>query len=96
MPHYIIHCLDAVDALPRRLQNYEAHKAYLETAPVHILVSGPLMSDDGETMIGSLFLVEAPDKAAVQSFNEADPFRKATVWASIAIHRFSKRVDRRD
>lgn len=96
MPHFIVHCLDAADALPRRLEAYEAHKAYLSTAPVSILVSGPLMSDDGETMIGSLFLIEADTKAAVEAFNDADPFHRAGIWAEIRIHRFLKRVDRRD
>ncbi|MEK9968433.1 MAG: YciI family protein [Ferrovibrio sp.] len=96
MPHFIVHCLDATDALPRRLANYEAHKTYLSAAPVRILVSGPLMSDDGETMIGSLFLIEAESKAAVEAFNAADPFRQASVWADIRIHRFLKRVDLRD
>lgn len=96
MPHFIIHCLDAADALPRRLEHYEAHKAYLASAPVRNIVSGPLVSDDGETMIGSLFLVEAADRAAAEAFNAADPFRKAGVWASIHIHRFHKRIDQRD
>jgi uncharacterized protein len=100
MAHYIVHCLDAPDALPRRLEHYEAHKAYLATAPesipLRILVSGPLVSDDGETMIGSLFLIEADTKAEVETFNAGDPFRKAQVWASINIHRFHKRVDQRD
>jgi uncharacterized protein len=96
MPHYIVHCLDAPDGLPRRLEHYEAHKAYLTAAPVRILVSGPLVSDDGETMIGSLFLIEAETRAAVEAFNAGDPFYKAQVWASINIHRFHKRVDQRD
>lgn len=96
MPHFIVHCLDAPDALPRRLEHYEAHKAYLNTASVRILVSGPLMSDDGETMIGSLFLIEAETKAAVEAFNAADPFRRTGIWAEIRIHRFLKRVDQRD
>lgn len=96
MPHFIVHCLDAPDALPRRLEHYDAHRAYLSTAPVRILVSGPLMSDDGETMIGSLFLIDAETRVAVESFNAADPFRQAGIWAEIRIHRFLKRVDQRD
>jgi uncharacterized protein YciI len=100
MPHFIVHCIDAPDALPRRQEHYEAHKIYLSTAgsgaSMRILVSGPLMSDDGETMIGSLFLIEADSKATVEAFNAADPFRQAAVWAEIRIHRFLKRVDQRD
>lgn len=94
--HFIIHCLDKADALPFRLRYYEAHKAYLETAAVTLLVSGPLLADDGETMIGSFFLVEASHKSEVEDFSAADPFRKAGVWQDIRIHLFNKRVDRRE
>lgn len=96
MPHFIIHCLDAPGALPRRLQHYEDHKAYLASASVRILVSGPLLSDDGQTMIGSFFLIDAPTKADVEAFNAADPFHRAGIWSEIRIHAFLKRVDRRD
>jgi len=60
--HFIIHCLDHTDALQRRLANYEAHKAYLANASILTIISGPLVSDDGKTMIGSCFLVEAESK----------------------------------
>lgn len=96
MPHFIIHCLDASDALPRRLRHYDDHKAYLASAGIKILVSGPLLSDDGETMIGSFFLIEAPTKADAEAFNAADPFRRAGIWSEIRINAFHKRIDQRD
>ncbi|KAF0119499.1 MAG: hypothetical protein FD152_4483 [Xanthobacteraceae bacterium] len=54
-------------------------------------MSGPLMSDDGEAMIGSLFLVEAPDRAHVEAFNHADPFHTAGIWQAVTITRFLRR-----
>jgi uncharacterized protein YciI len=36
-------------------------------------MSGPLVSDDGKTMIGSLFLIDAPGRLEVEAFNRADP-----------------------
>jgi uncharacterized protein len=93
--HFVVHCLDHADALDTRLANYEDHKAYLASAPVKLVISGPLLADDGETMIGSMFLVEADDKAAVEEFNRTDPFARAGVWARVEIHPFFKRVDNR-
>ena len=95
MPHFVIHCLDAPGALPQRLQHYDDHKAYLASASVNILVSGPLTSDDGQTMIGSFFLVEAQTRSEVEAFNAADPFARNGIWDSVRIHRFTKRVDNR-
>ena len=93
--HYIIHCLDKPDALQTRLANYDAHKAYLAKAPVKIVISGPLVADDGETMIGSCFLVEAGSKEEVLAFHNADPFKAAGVWAHVHINPFLKRMDNR-
>jgi uncharacterized protein YciI len=92
---FAIHALDYADALPRRLATYDAHKAYLAAAAMKTVVSGPLVADDGVTMIGSLFIVEAASKADVVAFNRADPFAAANVWKTVEIHAFSKRVDNR-
>ncbi|SHO66826.1 hypothetical protein SAMN02745172_03486 [Pseudoxanthobacter soli DSM 19599] len=93
--HFVIHCLDKPGALPTRLANYDAHKAYLSAPPVAIVISGPLVADDGETMIGSFFLVEAADRAAVEAFHRNDPFFHAGVWETVSINPFLKRMDNR-
>ena len=93
--HFAIHCLDRAGALPTRLEHYESHKAYLASAPMNIVISGPLLDDDGETMIGSLFVVDAADRAAVESFHHDDPFFREGVWEHVEIHLFHKRVDNR-
>jgi uncharacterized protein YciI len=94
--HFAIHCLDKPGALATRLANYDNHKAYLASpSPVKIVVSGPLLADDGETMIGSLFVVEADDRESVEGFHRNDPFFLAGVWDRAEIHPFLKRVDNR-
>ena len=91
---FIIHGIDKPDGLPLRLAHYEAHKAFLsDTAAfgVKIVMSGPLVADDGTSMIGSFFLLEAPDRATVERFNAADPFKKAGIWDKLTITGFLKR-----
>jgi uncharacterized protein YciI len=91
---FAIHALDRAGALPRRLENYDAHKAFLSDTSafgVSIVMSGPLTADDGTTMIGSLFLIEAESREAVEAFNAADPFRKADVWQQVNITGFLRR-----
>ena len=92
---FAIHALDHEDGVSRRLDHYEAHKQYLASCGMKTVISGPLLSDDGETMIGSLFIVEADSKHDVVTFNQADPFAKANVWKEVRIHPFNKRVDNR-
>ena len=93
--HYIIHCLDKPGALPTRLAVYDQHRAYLAAPSVRIVIAGPLVGDDNETMIGSCFLVEADSKAAAIAFNRGDPFHAAGVWERVDIHPFLKRMDNR-
>jgi hypothetical protein len=93
---FAIHCLDAPDALDRRLAHYEAHKAYLAAASaIKTVVSGPLLADDSVTMVGSLFIVEAPTRGDVEDFHRNDPFYTAGVWETVSIRAFLKRVDNR-
>jgi hypothetical protein len=92
---FVVHALDKPDALPARQANYEAHKAFLATCGdygVRMVMSGPLVADDGATMIGSFLLLEATDRAAIERFHKADPFYKAGIWDSPRITAFLRRV----
>lgn len=94
MPLFVLHALDRPDALALRMQHYDAHRAFVETEVelgLNIVLSGPLQSDDGEVMIGSLFVIDAADRAAVERFAEADPFTQAGVWGELKIVRFHRR-----
>ena len=93
--HYVIHCLDHDGAVDKRLSLYDAHKAYLAKAPIKTLISGPLLADDEETMIGSCFVLEADSLDEVEAFNRDDPFAQAGLWKAVSIRPFSKRVDNR-
>lgn len=91
---FAVHALDRNDMLPTRLANYDTHKAFLSDTSrfgVKIVMSGPLVSDDGERMIGSLFLIEAPSRAEVETFNRADPFAAADIWEKVTITGFLRR-----
>lgn len=91
---FSIHALDRSGALPTRLANYDAHKAFLSDTSrfgVKIVMSGPLVADDGQTMIGSLFLVEAPSRTEVEAFNRADPFAAAGIWDRVSTTGFVRR-----
>ena len=93
--HYVIHCLDHPGAVDKRLAHYEAHKAYLAAATLKTVISGPLLADDEQTMIGSCFVVEAASLAEVEAFNRNDPFHAVDLWRTISIRPFNKRVDNR-
>ena len=93
---FVISCKDKSGALDTRLANMQAHKDYVATKPIKVLLSGPLTADDGETIVGSFFMVEAADRSAVETFQHNDPLYKAGIWETIEVHAFAKRVDNRN
>ena len=94
MPLFAVHALDKPDTLALRMEHYPAHRTFLEASDGHgvsVTLSGPLQSDDGEYMVGSLFLVEAPDRQTIEAFIQADPFSVEGIWDKITINRFHRR-----
>ncbi len=60
--HFVIHAVDRTDALPTRAKHYRAHRIHLDRAGDHgvaVMTAGTLVAPDGETPVGSLFVLEA-------------------------------------
>lgn len=64
------------------------HKAYLAAVADRIAFAGPLVADDGETMIGSLLAIDFDSREAAQAWLANEPFTRAGVYASSSIHAF--------
>ena len=56
--------LDRAGAAALRAQIRPEHKAYLAQVAERIAFAGPLLDDDGETMAGSLLVIDFADRAA--------------------------------
>ena len=80
-------CTDGPDAAQLRAAHGAAHSAYLRDADVGMVMCGPLTDDDGEP-VGSLFVIEAEDRAAAERFSREDPFRSSGMWGEVVIHQF--------
>ncbi|MEO0915811.1 MAG: YciI family protein [Pseudomonadota bacterium] len=88
--HFVAHALDKPDAIERRLAILASHRAYLAEAPgrfgVTILLSGPLTTDDAETIIGSFLLIEADDRQSAEALFAGEPMVEAQIWAAFHLH----------
>ena len=91
---FSVFTLDNPDAVDKRKAVHAAHVAHLKSAKnygVTISVGGPLVSDDSGSAVGSLMVLEAPDRAAAEKFNHADPFHQNGVWGKVEIRRFDRK-----
>ncbi|MBO9446100.1 YciI family protein [Ruegeria sp. R14_0] len=78
---------DKDGALQTRLDNRAAHLAYIEETGV-VSQAGPLL--DGDTMIGSLIILEVEDMAAAQNWADNDPYAKAGLFQSVDLIAWKK------
>jgi uncharacterized protein YciI len=62
-----------------------AHWAYELSIRDRILAAGSLRADDGLTPVGSLLIVEAPNREAAQALIDADPASQAGLRGRITI-----------
>jgi uncharacterized protein len=91
MPHFILHCLDHPGALDRRMAVRPQHLDYIKTHAAMVRVAGPLLDAEGG-FIGSCFILEAEDAAAVDAFVADDPYTKANLFATVRIDAFKPLV----
>jgi len=78
-------CTDRPDGLSIRKAHRPEHLAYLNGLGDTLKFAGPFTAEDGETMTGSLIVVEASSLADAQAIAEGDPFAKAGLFASVEV-----------
>jgi uncharacterized protein YciI len=86
---YVFFLLDRPDAQALRAQVRPEHKAYLGAMADRIAFAGPLVSDDGQAMIGSLLAIDFPSRAAALAWLADEPFTRAGLYASTTVHAFA-------
>jgi uncharacterized protein YciI len=84
MSLFVLTCIDRSGALERRLAVREQHLAYVAQHIALVRLAGPLLDAAGD-MAGSMFIIEAPNLAAVETFNAGDPYRTAGVFERVEI-----------
>jgi uncharacterized protein len=83
--HFVLYCIDKTGHQQLRAANRPAHLEYLKGYLGQIVMAGALLDDAGKEMIGSLFILDFPDRAAVNAFAAGDPYAKAGLFASARI-----------
>jgi uncharacterized protein len=91
---FVIHALDRSGGLSTRAKFYRAHRLHLDQAErydVDVVTAGTLVADDGETPVGSVFVIDAKDRAAVEAFTCSDPYHVNKVWERVETHAYNKK-----
>lgn len=82
---FVFHLIDRADSGDLRQRVRPEHKAYLAAVADRIAFAGPLTKDDGQTMLGSLLVIDFDDRAAAERWMADEPFTKAGLYESVSV-----------
>jgi len=85
---FAIHMIDHDDSAELRAATSADHMAFVGQHLDAMFLGGPLQADDGKTSVGSLIIMDFPDRAAAEAFIAQEPYNKAGVFASVTIRAF--------
>jgi hypothetical protein len=85
---FVLHLLDKPASADLRQRVRPEHKAYLAQVADRIAFAGPLLHDDGDTMLGSLLAIDFASRDALQAWLADEPFTRTGLYAAVEIHAF--------
>jgi hypothetical protein len=91
---FVIHATDKSHGMTTRAKFYRAHRIHLDQAErydVDVVTAGTLVAEDGETPVGSVFVIDAKDRTATEAFIRSDPYHVNGVWKTVQIHGYNKK-----
>jgi len=89
-------CTDKPGGLAIRKANRPEHLAYLESLGDTLVFAGPFTEEDGQTMNGSLIVVQADSLREARAVADGDPFAKAGLFESVEIRPWLWTIDNAD
>ena len=87
---FLIDATDKANAKELRATVRPEHLAFLDANVSRLLAAGAKLSDDGETALGSTYILDTDDRKAAEEFIRSDPFSKAGLFGSVTITRWRK------
>ena len=86
---FAILLMDRPGTAQLRIEVRPEHRAYLAKQAERMAFAGPLTSEDGKTVVGSLLGMDFPNRADVDTWLKDEPFTKAGVYEKPIIHVFN-------
>jgi len=87
---FTILCIDKPNHEHLRIDTRQAHLDYLGGFKERVVMAGPLQTDDGAHMTGSLLIMDFADRTLAEAFAANDPYNKAGLFENVVIRRWKK------
>ena len=87
---FVVTCTDKPDSLALRMENRPAHLDYMKANIHKVVLAGPLLTEDRQTFVGSMLVLDFTDRAELDAFLAQDPYVTSGLFASVTIAPFRK------
>jgi uncharacterized protein YciI len=87
---YIIYQEDGPDGVAARARAKQSHLEYLDKHQNILVLGGALLADGSDARIGSVLIINVPDRAAAEAFSANEPLRNAGAFKSVKISRMRR------
>ena len=85
---FVVTAYDGPEADARRKAVAEAHHKFQASVMDRYVARGPMQHDDGSGLIGSMMIMEYPDRAACEDFWAKEPLNYGGVFEHVTIERW--------
>ena len=82
---FVVHCKDKPGAAQVRLDNRAAHLDFLKSYAAQVVMAGPVLTDDGQGMVGSVLILDFAARADLDAFLAADPYARAGLFEGVTV-----------
>jgi uncharacterized protein len=83
---------DKPNSASLRAATRPTHLEYLASFGTKVVIAGPLLGSDNETVTGSLLIFDATDRTGAEAFAAGDPYAKAGLFTRTTISPWRKVV----
>lgn len=91
---YFCYHRDRPHSLALREELLEEHWSYMDRYAAQMIVRGPTFADDGDTLTGSVHIVDLPDAAAARAFAFDEPNYQAGAYRDVLVRRWRNLLGR--
>ncbi len=91
---FVIVMHDRPNARELRSATAERHREWVGENTALMYVGGPLLDDDGESIIGSMIIADFPDRTTVGGWIAGEPYNQAGLFESVVIRQLDARIER--
>lgn len=87
---YIINCWEKPGMAATVAEIRETHQHYLHQTGKNLVLAGGMLTEDGKGRLGSVYLVNMPNRKAAEDWLANEPFNKAGIFGSSTLEKMRK------